>query len=223
MIREKFISVSKLRLAPQLILLSIVVMNEDEPSTSFRSWPLIISLLASLLALGTLLYALKTSQQLTHFKDLHKAELGKLQTAQRLMAQFNERLSKIEQGAQQNKKAIDRVRLYSSQLEKVMQPLAAGVEVNRNKMLELMTQLNLDTAAKSETTTQVAGEDTQSSREPTASTSLAKPRVHRIASGDNFARIAKAYDVGLQSLLDANPKVDPRRLQIGQEVVLPLN
>ena len=198
-------------------------MNADAPSTSFLSWPLITSLIASLLALGTLLYALKTSQQLTHFKDFHQAELEKLQSTQRLLAQFTERLTKIEQGAQQNKQAIDRVRLYSSQLEKVMQPLIAGVEVNRNKMLELMSQLNLDAAVKTEMSPQVAGEHTQSSREPTTSTAQVKPRVHRIASGDNFARIAKAYDVGLQSLLDANPEVDPRRLQIGQEVVLPFN
>ena len=175
------------------------------------------------MALGTLLYALKTSQQLTHFKDFHQAELEKLQSTQRLLAQFTERLTKIEQGAQQNKQAIDRVRLYSSQLEKVMQPLIAGVEVNRNKMLELMSQLNLDAAVKTEMSPPVAGEHTQSSRELTTSTAQVKPRVHRIASGDNFARIAKAYDVGLQSLLDANPEVDPRRLQIGQEVVLPFN
>jgi len=198
-------------------------MNEDEPSTAFRSWPLIISLCASLLALGTLLYAHKTSQQLKHFSDLHQAELEKLQSARRLMAQFTERLTKLELGTQQNKQAIDRVRLYSSQLEKVMQPVAAGVEDNRNKMIELMSQLNLEAGAKSEIKRQVASEDTQSSLEPTASTSQAKPPVHRIASGDNFARIAKAYNVGLQSLLDANPNVDPRRLQIGQEVVLPLN
>lgn len=200
-----------------------MVMNEDEPSIAFRSWPLIISLFASLLALGTLLYAHKTSQQFKHFSDLHQADLEKLQSAQRLMAQFTERLAKLEQGTQQNKQAIDRVRLYSSQLEKVMQPLAAGVDDNRNKMVELMSQLNLEAGTKSEAKRPVASEDTQSSLEPTASTSQAKLPVHRIASGDNFARIAKAYNVGLQSLLDANPNVDPRRLQIGQEVVLPLN
>lgn len=198
-------------------------MNEDEPSTAFRSWPLIISLFASLLALGTLLYAHKTSQQLTRFSDLYQTDLEKLQSTQRLMAQFTERLSKFEKGTLQNKQAIDRVRLYSSQLEKVMQPLAAGVEDNRNKMIEFMSQLNLEAGAKSEIKRQVASEDTQSSLEPTASTSQAKSRVHRIASGDNFARIAKTYNVGLQSLLDANPNVDPRRLQIGQKVVLPLN
>jgi LysM repeat protein len=198
-------------------------MNEDEPSTAFRSWPLIISLFASLLALGTLLYAHKTSQQLKYFNDLHQAELEKLQSTQRLMAQFTERFAKLEQGTQQNKQAIDRVRLYSSQLEKVMQPLAAGVEDNRNKMIEWMSQLNLEAGTKPETKRQVASEDTQTSLEPIASTSQVKPPVHRIASGDNFARIAKAYNIGLQSLLDANPDVDPRRLQIGQEVVLPLN
>lgn len=213
------------RLAPHLILRSIELMNEEDLSPAFRSWPLIISLVATLTALGSLLYAYKASQQCVQLNDIYQAQLEKSQSAHRLMAQYHERLSELEQGRQQNKQAIDRVRLYSSQQQKAMQQLVGGVEANRDQMVGLIKQLNLGTAQESSVTGQSEVEASQSALnpEPSPSISESSPRVHRIESGDNFARIAKAYNVGLQSLLDANPRVDPRRLQIGQEVLLPTN
>jgi LysM repeat protein len=42
-----------------------------------------------------------------------------------------------------------------------------------------------------------------------------------IRGGDNFSRIAIVHGVSLGSLLEANPGVDPLRLQVGQEIRLP--
>ena len=126
---------------------------------------------------------------------------------------------------QQTKNAIDRTRLFSSQQEKVMQQLVVGVEANRDQIVDFIKQFNLGVNQKSGAISQPEVEESQVAldSEPSQSIPEVSPRVHRIQSGDNFARIAKAYDVGLQSLLDANPSVDPRRLQIGQEVLLPGN
>jgi septal ring factor EnvC (AmiA/AmiB activator) len=194
-------------------------MNED-PSTPYQYWPLIIALLASLLAIFSMLYAYNSSQQLAQFDEAYQAHLKDLRSAQ-----YSKRLSKLEQGIQQNNKAIDRARLYSSQHEKSMQQLMVGVESNRDQLVELVKELNLKAAQESGMTNQLEVQESQSAlnSEPSLSISEASPRVHRIESGDNFARIAKAYNVRLQSLLDANPSVDPRRLQIGQEVLLPDN
>lgn len=45
--------------------------------------------------------------------------------------------------------------------------------------------------------------------------------IHYIESGDTFSKIAKQYGVSLGQIQRANPTVDPRRLQIGQEIVIP--
>lgn len=195
-------------------------MNEADPSTPYQYWPFIIAFLASLLAIGSLLYAYNCSQQLAQFGEVYQAHLKELESAQ-----YSERLFKLEQGMQQNSKAINRARLYSSQHEKAMQQLVVGVEANRDQIVELIKQLNLGAAQKSGTASQLEVEENQSApnSEPSLSMSEVSPRVHRIEAGDNFARIAKAYNVELQSLLDANPSVDPRRLQIGQQVLLPGN
>lgn len=62
-------------------------------------------------------------------------------------------------------------------------------------------------------------------QEDVVSESMSKERlrVHRIQLGENLVRIAKMYGVGLQSLIDLNPDVNPRNLQVGQEVLVPLN
>lgn len=45
--------------------------------------------------------------------------------------------------------------------------------------------------------------------------------VHTIRPGDSFARLAKEYGVSMFKIQDANPGVDPLRLQIGQKIVIP--
>lgn len=45
--------------------------------------------------------------------------------------------------------------------------------------------------------------------------------VHSIESGDTFDRLAREYGVSVRAILEANPSVDPRRLQIGQQILIP--
>ncbi len=45
--------------------------------------------------------------------------------------------------------------------------------------------------------------------------------IYTIKAGDNFTNIAKRYKVSLNDLMQANPGVDPQRLQIGQEIRIP--
>ncbi|MBK8049343.1 MAG: LysM peptidoglycan-binding domain-containing protein [Anaerolineales bacterium] len=47
------------------------------------------------------------------------------------------------------------------------------------------------------------------------------PVVHAIASGETLLDIANLYDVSVAALQDANGILDPRFLQIGQELIIP--
>ena len=44
---------------------------------------------------------------------------------------------------------------------------------------------------------------------------------HTIAAGDTYGKLSTKYKVGVNALLDANPGVDPRRLRIGQKIIVP--
>ncbi len=44
---------------------------------------------------------------------------------------------------------------------------------------------------------------------------------HTIAAGDTYGKLSTKYKVSVNALLDANPGVDPRRLRIGQKIIIP--
>jgi membrane-bound lytic murein transglycosylase D len=44
---------------------------------------------------------------------------------------------------------------------------------------------------------------------------------HRVAAGETFTHIARRYGVRVSDVRAANPRISPRRLQIGQRVVVP--
>jgi hypothetical protein len=58
---------------------------------------------------------------------------------------------------------------------------------------------------------------------PGGSTAVAAvtPRTHAVRAGETPSLIARRYGVRLDALMAANPKLDPRRLQIGQAVIIP--
>jgi len=49
------------------------------------------------------------------------------------------------------------------------------------------------------------------------------PVIYMVEKGDNLLGIARRYGVTLQALQEANGILDPRRLQIGQELMIPLD
>lgn len=46
-------------------------------------------------------------------------------------------------------------------------------------------------------------------------------KTHTIKSGDTYQKVGTLYKVSVNDLIDANPGVDPRRLKIGQPIVVP--
>ncbi len=46
-------------------------------------------------------------------------------------------------------------------------------------------------------------------------------RTHTVSRGETLSGIARDYDVSLEELQTSNPKVDPRRLQLGQQLTIP--
>lgn len=59
--------------------------------------------------------------------------------------------------------------------------------------------------------------------ENTKSLALINGKTYKVRSGDTLERIAIMFGVSLSRLLGANENLDPRRLQIGQKVYIPIN
>ena len=55
----------------------------------------------------------------------------------------------------------------------------------------------------------------------TATASTNTVREHKVVSGENFSVLAKRYGVTVKAIREANPDVDPSRLQIGTVLTIP--
>jgi len=47
------------------------------------------------------------------------------------------------------------------------------------------------------------------------------PVIHRVQARETLARIAREQDTRVKDIMAANPGLDPRRLKVGQEIVIP--
>lgn len=59
------------------------------------------------------------------------------------------------------------------------------------------------------------------SNPPNRSAGTAATRTHAVKSGETLTTIARNYGVKLESLVAANPGLDPRRMKIGQTINIP--
>ena len=81
-------------------------------------------------------------------------------------------------------------------------------------------RLPVPRAVQSSTSGQPAPADSDGTgRTPTTPT--ATSRTHTVKAGETPSVIARKYGVKVEALMTANPKVDPRRLQVGQALNIP--
>ena len=52
-------------------------------------------------------------------------------------------------------------------------------------------------------------------------TPTATSRTHTVKAGETPSLIARKYGVKVDALMAANPKLDPRRMQVGQALIIP--
>jgi LysM repeat protein len=62
---------------------------------------------------------------------------------------------------------------------------------------------------------------TAASPSPSSSAATQPARLHTVQPGETLAAIARQYGVSLQAVQAANPRVNPRRLKVGQRIVVP--
>ena len=57
-------------------------------------------------------------------------------------------------------------------------------------------------------------------KQRTSSTRTSTPDTYTIQAGDSFSKVAKRFNLSVNDILKANPGVNPRKLQIGQDIKL---
>ncbi len=108
----------------------------------------------------------------------------------------------------------------SSKLKEIVEGLNSGTTRAPAATASTRTPAASSTATSSGGTTRPAVSEPESS---TTSTGFVPGgiRSHVIAEGETFSSVASRYGVPLQKVIEANPEVNPNRLQIGQKINVP--
>ncbi len=120
----------------------------------------------------------------------------------------------FERVVQENKRLTDEVekwRAYAGQLQKMTNQAPPTPAVNR------VTQRDLEVDSARSNATINSVRNNARSNTPAAST----PRTHTVQAGETPSTIAKKYRIKVEALMSANPRLDARRMRVGQTVNLP--
>ena len=102
-----------------------------------------------------------------------------------------------------------------SRVENLAKQTQSAIEENRTAIAEISKR---PAAVIRQSASQAEAKQTDT--EASAATDGSQ-KIHVIASGDTFAKIAPKYGVSIEAILKANPDLNPARLKIGQKVVIP--
>ncbi|MGC6455730.1 MAG: LysM peptidoglycan-binding domain-containing protein [Coraliomargaritaceae bacterium] len=200
-------------------------MNDDfddlEEKQSGSSWiPTALAILALVLGGAALFFALDASRRLAPMSDSLAEGVSGVAGLEDRIDRLEEQIVELAEAGEALKGRVQRSAAYSSQNEKMIRKLVEEINANRERIIksaEALAGRGPQPSGGSSSATNDAG--TSSGATPTAG----EGGNYTIQPGDTFAKIAEQSGVSLQALLDANPGVDPRRLRIGQSIVLPSN
>ncbi len=109
---------------------------------------------------------------------------------------------------------IEQTQMAITKLDSNIKNTVAEVIKNREALEQI--------AARSTSPKQVKKEAPVENKEAeTAQETPANAKIHKIKSGDTFAKLAKKYKVSVDAIVKANPQANPSKLKIGQEINIP--
>lgn len=137
------------------------------------------------------------------------------QRIQALEAQLEKHQRSQEMLRNQLRSVVGDIEKALNQLGQEMGTTRSQVAANAEAMQELVTKLSNSRVAVA-----ASSMPEQGAASPVESNSEGL-RQHSIRQGDTFGQLARQYNVSVEAIIQANPNVNPNRLQIGQVVNIP--
>ena len=142
--------------------------------------------------------------------------------------------STVESNAETLRKAAGKISSIESSLGRVTDEVEKDIASVKKSMRTLAIQAG--TAQESGSAGKSGCQNGSSGRFSTCGSRLSQTKsdgernavigdstTHMIEAGDTYQKLGNRYKVGVNDIIDANPGVDPRRLRIGQEIVIPVS
>lgn len=200
--------------------------DEDALQPSGNMIPIALAVLAAVLGTAGLYFGFNANKRLNSIDSSMQESSTSSVEIEKSIAFFESRIAEFEEQISEQTKALNRLRAYGTQSEQAIKKLSGELNSNREVIKKIVRQLNETRAVLSQVNASRDASNTQSSELPVDTTTVtAEPKAERtyvIASGDTFGKIAARLGISVQAIIDANPNADPRRLRVGQKIVIPV-
>ncbi len=114
----------------------------------------------------------------------------------------------------------NKIKNLATQVQRVVDTLNSNINEVRGEVVKNREALE-KLATRSVAKTVVKKDQPEQSTQSSDNEKQASDKVYKIQNGDTLAKLAKKFNVSLSALMKANPKVNPSRLKIGQEIQIP--
>lgn len=207
-------------------------MEEENLGSAISSKPILplaIGCVALALSVAALAFAVSASSRAGNAEENFKAVKDSVEKAAALSIEMKNLNSKMESTAMQlediKSAGVTNVSTMARQVQSSLTQLNSEIAKNRQLIAENQKAINevagrrgLRTQSQA-SAAQTSGASSASSASTQATASGAK--IYNVRPGDTLSLIAKKHGKSLSEIEKANPNVDSRRLQIGQEIVIP--
>lgn len=193
-------------------------MEDDVAQPSGNLIPVAVAMLGIVLGTAGLYFGYNANKRLNSIDTSIQDNTTSKAEIEKTIGVLEARVFEQENRILEQEQAISRLRAYLSQSEQAIKKITGEVNVNRKQINELRSVAVRNSKAANDLKEQTV----QTSGKPDESQARAKAsRTYVIVSGDTFGRIANRFGVSVESIIDANPDADPRRLAIGQKITIP--
>lgn len=196
-------------------------MEDEEIDSPGSMVPTALIMFGIILGGAGLYFGLTANQRLSSISASIDASTSSSTQVEESIDYFDSQIAELKDQVSEQAKTIDRLRVYSSQSEQAVKKLAAEINANREQLIKTAEALNTMNASGVRLKPTQQPSNTVDRTGTTATSPSVSGETYVIESGDNFSKIAAKFGVSVQSIIDANPYADPRRLAIGQKIQIP--
>ena len=200
-------------------------MDEDTVQPAGNMIPIALATLGILLGTAGLYFGFNANKRLNSIDTSIQESSTNTLKIEKSFTFYDTRIAELEKHIQEYSEVIQRLRVYNSQSEQAIKTLSSELNKNREQIVRTAKEQNEIRATVAQIKVPPDTSNNPSVEVSNKTTGIVtKPegeRTYVIVSGDTFAKIAAKLGVSLQAIIDANPDADPRRLAIGQKIVIP--
>lgn len=203
-------------------------MDDDfQANSTLKTFlPLAVGLIGIVMGVIALGFAISSANKASELKESLSAMTKSLEASansQKELKALNDKLiSAFEQIEATKTAGTINVNAISKQVQKAINALSTEIANNQNLIAKNQEAIReLATRGVRPSSKVASSQNSKSEANTEVATSAQGGKIHKVRAGESFSVIAKKYGVNVSDIERANPDKDSRRLQIGQEIIIP--